>query len=83
MKWDIDDRNTLSLGYGLHSMVERMDAYFFEQNGVRTNKNLGLSEGPQRPLLQTLHRGRLRLGWRLDQPQGLPALRGNRVITNK
>lgn len=44
MKWDIDDRNTLSLGYGLHSMVERMDAYFFEQNGVRTNKNLGLSK---------------------------------------
>jgi hypothetical protein len=44
MKWEPNTRDAISLGYGLHSMVERMDAYFFEQNGVRTNKNLGLSK---------------------------------------
>ena len=43
-KWEVDDRNTLSVGYGLHSMLERLDAYFYKQNGVEVNKDLGLSK---------------------------------------
>ena len=44
MKWDVNDKNTISLGYGLHSMIERMDAYFYEENGKRLNKDLGFSK---------------------------------------
>jgi len=44
MKWDPDERNSFSLGYGLHSMTERMDAYFYEENGRQVNKDLGLSK---------------------------------------
>ena len=44
MKWQMTDKSSLSLGYGLHSMVERMDAYFYVEDGVRMNKDLGLSK---------------------------------------
>lgn len=44
MKWEPNDHNSFSLGYGLHSMVERMDAYFYEENGQQVNKDLGLSK---------------------------------------
>lgn len=54
-KWDMDDRNTLSFGYGLHSMVERMDAYFYEENGKQVNKDLGLSKA-HHLLLTYLHK---------------------------
>lgn len=44
MKWDFNDKNSISLGYGLHSMIERLDAYFYEENGQRLNKDLGFSK---------------------------------------
>ncbi len=44
VKWDWDEHNAISLGYGLHSMLERMDAYFYEEDGVQMNKDLGLSK---------------------------------------
>ena len=43
-KWEPDAHNSVGLGYGLHSMLERLDAYFFEQNGQRVNKDLGLTK---------------------------------------
>lgn len=44
MKWDFSEKNSVSLGYGLHSMIERLDAYFYEEDGQRLNKNLGFSK---------------------------------------
>ncbi len=44
MKWDANEKNSFSLGYGLHSMIERLDAYFYEEDGVRMNKDLGFSK---------------------------------------
>ena len=57
MKWQPDGKNSISLGYGLHSMVEKLDAYFYRQwhfnimGGWRfpthweyTNKDLGLTK---------------------------------------
>ena len=44
MKWEPNERNSFSFGYGLHSMIERLDAYFYEEDGVRLNKDLGFSK---------------------------------------
>ena len=45
MKWDPDEKNSLSMGYGLHSMVEKLDAYFYrDEAGCLANKDLGLSK---------------------------------------
>ncbi len=45
MKWQPDGRNSLSLGYGLHSMVEKLDAYFYRDDAGRLmNDGLGLSK---------------------------------------
>ena len=45
MKWDLDEKNSLSMGYGLHSMVEKLDAYFYrDAAGNLANKDLGLSK---------------------------------------
>ena len=44
MKWEPNSRNSLSLGYGIHSMIERLDAYFYEENGKLLNKDLGFSK---------------------------------------
>lgn len=44
-KWDPDEKNSLSMGYGLHSMVEKLDAYFYrDEAGNLANKDLGLSK---------------------------------------
>ena len=45
VKWEPGDRHSISLGYGLHSMVEKLDAYFFRnEEGKMANKDLGLSK---------------------------------------
>ena len=45
LKWQPNDRNSISLGYGLHSMVEKLDAYFYRDgNGNLVNKDLGLTK---------------------------------------
>lgn len=45
IKWDANEKNSFSLGYGLHSMVEKLDAYFYrDAQGNLVNKNLGLSK---------------------------------------
>ena len=45
MKWDPDDKNSISLGYGLHSMVEKLDAYFYrDPAGNLVNKDLDMSK---------------------------------------
>ena len=45
IKWDPDDENSLSMGYGLHSMVEKFDAYFYrDAAGYLVNKDLGLTK---------------------------------------
>ena len=45
MKWEPGKRHSLSLGYGLHSMIEKLDAYFFRNaDGTMANKDLGLSK---------------------------------------
>lgn len=45
MKWQPDDKNSFSLGYGLHSMVEKLDAYFYrDERGMLANKDLGLTK---------------------------------------
>ena len=45
MKWDPNEKNSFSMGYGLHSMVEKLDAYFYrDEAGRLANKDLGLSK---------------------------------------
>ena len=45
IKWDPDEKNSISLGYGLHSMVEKLDTYFYRDSaGNLPNKDLGLSK---------------------------------------
>lgn len=45
VKWEPGDRHSLSLGYGLHSMIEKLDAYFFRNaDGSLANKDLGFSK---------------------------------------
>ena len=45
VKWEPEGRHSFSLGYGLHSMIEKLDAYFFRNaDGTMANKDLGLSK---------------------------------------
>jgi hypothetical protein len=45
LKWDPDEKNSFSLGYGLHSMIEKLDAYFYRNaDGNLANKDLGLTK---------------------------------------
>ena len=45
MKWLPYDGGSISLGYGLHSMVEKLDAYFYrDAAGQLVNKDLGLTK---------------------------------------
>ena len=45
VKWEPGKRHSVSLGYGLHSMIEKLDAYFFRSaDGRLANKNLGFSK---------------------------------------
>ena len=45
MKWDPDESNSFSIGYGLHSMIEKLDTYFYRDAAGNTpNKDLGLSK---------------------------------------
>ena len=45
IKWEPGDRHSISLGYGLHSMIEKLDAYFFRNDdGSMANKDLGFSK---------------------------------------
>ena len=46
MKWQPYDGGSISLGYGLHSMVEKLDAYFYRDpvSNQLVNKDLGLTK---------------------------------------
>ncbi len=45
MKWQPYDGGSISLGYGLHSMVEKLDAYFYRDAAGRlANEDLGLTK---------------------------------------
>ena len=45
IKWDPDEKNSLSMGYGLHSMIEKLDAYFYRDAAGRlANDDLGLTK---------------------------------------
>lgn len=45
MKWDPNEKNSISMGYGLHSMAEKLDAYFYRDDmGRLVNKDLDLSK---------------------------------------
>ena len=45
LKWDPDEKNSFSMGYGLHSMIEKLDAYFYrDPEGNLANKDLGLTK---------------------------------------
>ena len=44
-KWDPNEKNSFSIGYGLHSMLEKLDTYFYRDLAGNTpNKDLGLSK---------------------------------------
>ena len=45
LRWEPDAKNSFSIGYGLHSMIEKLDAYFVRDAAGRlVNKDLGLSK---------------------------------------
>lgn len=45
MKWQPYDGGSISLGYGLHSMTEKLDAYFYRDDAGRlVNKDLDLTK---------------------------------------
>lgn len=44
-KWEPNEKNNFSMGYGLHSMIEKLDAYFYRDDNDRlVNKDLGLTK---------------------------------------
>ena len=44
-KWEPDDKNSFSMGYGIHSMIEKLDAYFYRDlAGNLVNKDLDMSK---------------------------------------
>ena len=44
-RWEPDEKNSFSMGYGLHSMIEKLDTYFYRDvQGNLPNKDLGLSK---------------------------------------
>ena len=44
-KWEPNEKNNFSMGYGLHSMIEKLDAYFYRDGNDRlVNKDLGLTK---------------------------------------
>lgn len=45
LKWEPNEKNSFSMGYGLHSMIEKLDAYFYRNaDGNLANKDLGLTK---------------------------------------
>lgn len=45
VKWDLGSRHTLAIGYGLHSMVDKLDTYFLrDETGRLVNKNLKMAK---------------------------------------
>ncbi|MGJ1263229.1 TonB-dependent receptor [Sphingobacterium spiritivorum] len=45
LKWHTNDQNSLALGYGLHSRMEKADVYFVKDvNGNLANKNLNFTK---------------------------------------
>jgi len=49
LKWQLHNKHSLSVGYGLHSQIQPLTAYFIESkntNGdkIQVNKNLGMSK---------------------------------------
>lgn len=45
LKWQTNDQNSLALGYGLHSRMEKADVYFVKDvNGNLANKNLNFTK---------------------------------------
>ena len=45
LKWEPNEKNSFSMGYGLHSMIEKLDAYFYrDTDGNLANKDLGLTK---------------------------------------
>ena len=45
LKWQTNDRNSLALGYGLHSRMEKADVYFVKDaNGTLANRNLDFTK---------------------------------------
>lgn len=47
LRWDMGNFGTLSFGYGLHSMLERMDALAVTLDGKQVNKNLDFTRSHQ------------------------------------
>lgn len=45
LKWEPTDNNSFSMGYGLHSMTEKLDTYFYkDEQGDLVNKDLGMTK---------------------------------------
>lgn len=42
LKYNIDSRNSIALGYGIHSRMEQLPVYFVTENGSNPNKDLEL-----------------------------------------
>ena len=56
LQWNPGHANAFSLGYGLHSKLEKMDVYFYkDENGKYANQNLDMSKA-HHFLLSWMHR---------------------------
>ncbi|TVQ08267.1 MAG: TonB-dependent receptor [Bacteroidetes bacterium] len=44
LKYDINEKHSIAMGYGMHSRLEFLPVYFVEQNGIQTNKDLDLMQ---------------------------------------
>ena len=56
LQWNPSYANSFSLGYGMHSKLEKMDVYFYkDENGNYVNKDLDMSKA-QHFLLSWMHR---------------------------
>ena len=90
-KWEPDEKNSFSMGYGLHSMIEKLDTYFYrDANDQLVNKDLGLSKAHHLHATY-MHKLSSNLTLRLnafyeygfDTPVGLAANGSTYCVTNR
>ena len=66
LQWNPGYANSFSLGYGLHSKLEKMDVYFYkDENGKYANQDLDMSKA-HHLLLSWMHRFNDKLNLRVE-----------------
>jgi hypothetical protein len=44
IKWQVDKKQSLAFGYGKHSQIQALGIYFYQENGLKPNDQIGFSK---------------------------------------